>query len=156
MTRQEQETVINFNEAESEAVVYTHNGALIRVKFKDSDKYPSNIVFISLSARSVSIKLSLDLYMIPLPLLYYSQYFLKRLYKCIRFPQQRRVRRFRLRIIYRYRLHSRLLRRSNSQKIILKYDATIRSNAHLLGAPPVYVRITLVLSDFVYRRVSVK
>lgn len=30
MTRQEQETVINFNEAESDAIVYTHNGALIR------------------------------------------------------------------------------------------------------------------------------
>ena len=30
MTRQEQETVINFNEADAEAVVYTHNGALTR------------------------------------------------------------------------------------------------------------------------------
>ncbi len=30
ISRLEQETIINFNEAESTAAVYTHNGALVR------------------------------------------------------------------------------------------------------------------------------
>lgn len=40
MTRLEQETIINFNEAEATANIYTHNGALIRKLDALADQRP--------------------------------------------------------------------------------------------------------------------
>ena len=43
MTRIEQETIINFNEAENTATVYTHNSALIRKLEGLADQRPDDV-----------------------------------------------------------------------------------------------------------------
>lgn len=42
MTRLEQETIINYNEAEATATIYTHNGALIRKLEALADQRPED------------------------------------------------------------------------------------------------------------------
>lgn len=43
ISRLEQETIINFNEAESTATVYTHNGALVRKLEGLADQRPDEV-----------------------------------------------------------------------------------------------------------------
>ncbi|HIX13392.1 MAG TPA: hypothetical protein H9985_07275 [Candidatus Anaerofilum faecale] len=43
VSRLEQETIINFNEAESTATVYTHNGALVRKLEGLADQRPDEV-----------------------------------------------------------------------------------------------------------------
>lgn len=43
MTRLEQETIINFNEAEPTATIYTHNGALTRKLEALADQRPAEV-----------------------------------------------------------------------------------------------------------------
>ena len=43
ISRLEQETIINFNEAESTATVYTHNGALVRKLEGLADQRPDDV-----------------------------------------------------------------------------------------------------------------
>ena len=43
ISRLEQETIINFNEAESTATVYTHNGALVRKLEGLADQRPGEV-----------------------------------------------------------------------------------------------------------------
>ena len=43
INRLEQETIINFNEAESTATVYTHNGALVRKLEGLADQRPDEV-----------------------------------------------------------------------------------------------------------------
>ena len=43
INRLEQETIINFNEAESTATVYTHNGALVRKLEELADQRPDEV-----------------------------------------------------------------------------------------------------------------
>ena len=43
ISRLEQETIINFNEAESTATVYTHNGAMVRKLEGLADQRPDEV-----------------------------------------------------------------------------------------------------------------